>query len=223
MYNTVLFDLDGTITESAPGICNSVARSLTYFGIQVEDPSVLQPFIGPPLLQSYQVYYGMNEEQARQAVKYYREYYAEKGMFENTVYEGVEAMLKKLREAGKTIILATSKPELYAAQILEHFGLACYFDIIAGASMDETRTDKSEVITYALGLGGITDRSKVIMVGDREHDVIGAAKNGLDCIGVLYGYGSREELEKAHTRYVAETPEEVTEIVLKEMEEQRWN
>lgn len=216
MYDVILFDLDGTITESAPGICNSVAHSLTYFGIQVEDPSTLKAFVGPPLMESFQVFYGFNEDQAKKAVEYYREYYRSGGMFENSVYDGVEELLQTLKKAGKKIVLATSKPEKFAVQILEHFGLAKYFDVMAGASMDEKRTDKAEVITYALGLAGVREKSRVIMVGDREHDVIGAKKNGLECIGVLYGYGDRDELEKAGAEYIVEQPVEIEEIVLKE-------
>lgn len=207
-YQAVLFDLDGTVTDSAPGITNSAAYALEKFGIHVEDKDTLRPFIGPPLLDSFARFYGFTAEQSRQAVVYYREYYRDRGIYENAVYDGMEELLQSLRAAGK-ILLATSKPEQFAIQILEHFHIAEYFDVIAGATMDETRTDKADVIAYALEKAGIADPSAAVMVGDREYDVLGAKAFGMDCIGVLYGFGSRAELEQAGARYLAETVEEI--------------
>lgn len=206
MYSTVLFDLDGTITESGIGITRSVAYALEKYGIHETDQAKLDSFIGPPLIDSFGRLYGFSPAQAREAVEAYREYYGTKGIFENRVYDGVEEMLRTLHEKGKRCILATSKPEHYAQQILAHFGLSRWFDVVAGATMDEKRTDKTSVIAYALEKAGIVKKSTTIMVGDREHDVLGAKAHGLPCIGVLYGYGSRQELENAGADYLAETP-----------------
>lgn len=205
MYRVILFDLDGTLTESGIGITRSVAYALNKWGITEPDQKKLDRFVGPPLVDSFMEYYGFTPEDARQAVEDYREYYAVRGIFENRVYNGVKELLEALKAAGKTCILATSKPEGYAEQILEHFGLASYFSLVAGATMDEKRTDKASVIAYALEQAGIADRGQVVMVGDREHDILGAEANGLDAIGVLYGYGSREELEAAGAKMIAET------------------
>lgn len=210
-YNVILFDLDGTITDPGIGITNSVAYALKKHGITVEDRAELYKFIGPPLHLSFEEYYGLD---GQQAVEEYREYYRDKGIYENVVYSGVEAMLKKLNEAGKKVILATSKPEIFAREILRYFNLADYFYYAAGANLDGTLTDKAEVIAYALAEGGVTDKSTVLMVGDRKHDIIGAKKNGIDSMGVLYGYGSREELEAAGADYIAATVEEITEMLL---------
>ena len=206
MYSTVLFDLDGTITESGIGITRSVAYALEKYGIHETDQAKLDSFIGPPLIDSFGRLYGFSPAQAREAVEAYREYYGTKGIFENRVYDGVEEMLRTLHEQGKRCILATSKPEHYAQQILAHFGLSRWFDVVAGATMDEKRTDKTSVIAYAMEKAGIVKKSTTIMVGDREHDVLGAKAHGLPCIGVLYGYGSRQELENAGADYLAETP-----------------
>lgn len=208
-YHTILFDLDGTLTDPGIGITNSVWHALKKYNISVEERKELYCFIGPPLIDSFVKYYGFSEDQAREAVAYYREYFADKGKFENEVYDGVETMLKQLKEAGKKLIVATSKPEVFAKQILDYFGLTQYFDFVAGATLDETRVKKAEVIAYALESCGITELSDAVMVGDREHDVIGAKTVGLDCIGVLFGYGSREELEQAGADYIAETVEDI--------------
>ena len=213
MYNTILFDLDGTLTDPGLGITNSAAYALKKHGIEVADRTALYPFIGPPLMDSFQRFYGFSAERSEQAVADYREYFREKGLFENEVYEGVEELLKHLKASGKRLIIATSKPEEFAVRILEHFHLAKYFDHIVGATMDSSRSKKGDVIAYALEVCGITDKTDVVMVGDREHDVLGAKENGLDSIGVLYGYGSCEELEKAGATYVVETVEDILKFV----------
>ena len=210
MYDTILFDLDGTITESGIGITRSVAYALKKHGITETDQNKLDRFVGPPLIDSFMRFYGFSAEQARQAVEDYREYYAVTGIFENRVYDGVVELLQALKAAGKRCVLATSKPEHYAVQILEYFHLAEYFDFVAGATMDEKRTNKADVIAYALEQTGV---GHVIMVGDREHDVLGAKAHGLPCIGVLYGYGSREELESAGATHIVETAEEILGLI----------
>ncbi len=211
-YDVLLFDLDGTLTESGIGITRSVAYALRKQGIEESDQSKLDRFVGPPLIDSYIRFYGWTPEQARQGVDDFREYFERQGMFENRVYDGVFAMLEGLKAAGVRCIVATSKPEQYAVQILARFRLLPYFERVAGATMDERRTDKAEVITYALE--GVEPDCRVLMVGDREHDIHGARANGLDSVGVLYGYGSREELEVVGATYIAEKPEDILKIVL---------
>lgn len=208
MYQTIFFDLDGTLTDSGPGITNSVAYALRKWKIEVEDHSTLNVFVGPPLAESFAKYYGFTPEECKKAIEYYREYYTDRGMFENSVYPGIEELLVHLKNTGRKVVLATSKPEVFAVQILEHFHLARYFDRIAGASMDENRVEKADVLRYAIEADGY-DLSQAVMVGDRENDVRGARENGLPCIGVLYGYGSREELTEAGAARIAATVEEL--------------
>jgi len=219
MYHTILFDLDGTLTDPGEGITNSVAYALEKWKIHVEDRTRLYPFIGPPLKDSFMDFYAFPEEKAEQAVAYYREYFRDRGIFENKVYEGVEDMLKTLKASGRKILLATSKPEEFAVRILEHFHLAAYFDFIGGASMDGTRVKKADVISYALKKGKVTDLSGAVMIGDRKHDVLGAAQAGLDAIGVLYGYGDEAELREAGAVYLAKRVEDIAGLVCRE----EWN
>lgn len=213
MYDVILFDLDGTLTDSGLGITNSVAYSLRKYKIEVNDRTELYKFIGPPLKESFEKYYGFSAEEAAKAVEYYREYYVDKGLFENTVYDGIEELLRTIRDSGKTAIVATSKPEIFAKRILEHFGIAKYFTYIAGANMDETRTKKDEVISYVLHNCNIPAHSKVLMVGDREHDILGAKKMGLDSLGVLFGYGDYEELKNAGATYIAENVKDIYPVI----------
>lgn len=212
MYDTFFFDLDGTITDSSLGITNSVMYALKKYGIEEKNREKLYKFIGPPLTVSFREFYGFSEERCLEAVGYYREYYKDKGIFENRVYDGFEDVVKRLKENGKRLVVATSKPEPFARRIMEHFGLAQYFDYVAGMELDGGRGTKAEVIEYALHMCGVEDKSKVLMVGDREHDVIGARKAGIDCLGVLYGFGTREELEAAGADYIAETVEGILEF-----------
>ena len=213
MYDYLLFDLDGTLTDPEEGITNSVAYALKKWDIEVLDKRELYCFIGPPLSASFKQYFGFSDEDALKSVEYYREYFRDRGIFENKVYDGIPRLLEALRERGKTIILATSKPEGFAKQILQHFDLEKYFDFIAGASMDESRNKKGDVIRYALSMSGVTESSRALMIGDREQDVVGAKQNSLDCLGVLYGYGSKEELESAGADYIAETVEDILKFV----------
>lgn len=213
MFDTILFDLDGTLTDPGEGITNSVAYALDKYGIDVQDKRELYKFIGPPLVDSFMKYYGFDEDKALQAVEYYREYFRNKGIFENEVYEGVEDMLRRLHADGKRIVLATSKPEEFALRILEHFELKKYFTVVAGASMDSSRSKKGDVIAYALSMCGNVDKSTVVMVGDREHDIIGAKENALASIGVLYGYGNEEELQNSGADFIAATPEDILKLI----------
>lgn len=212
MFDTVLFDLDGTLTNPGKGITNSVAYSLKKFGIEVEDKNELYKFIGPPLYESFMKYYGFSKEKAETAVSYFREYFRDTGIFENEVYEGIENLLNELRSSGRKIILATSKPEEFAKRILAHFGLDKYFDFAAGATMDSSRVKKGDVIAYALSESGCSP-DNAVMIGDKMHDIQGAKENGLASIGVLFGYGSREELENAGADFIAETVEDIMKFI----------
>ena len=179
-----------------------------------ESEETLRRFLGPPLIASFRELMGLDAADADRAVSAFREYFPTKGLFENEVYPGVPALLADLKAAGKTVILATSKPEAFARRIMEHFDLAQYCDFICGATLDETRTDKAEVIAYTLDTIGLTDKTGVVMVGDREHDVIGAKKNALPCIGALYGYGTREELRSAGAAAIADTVQDLHKLLL---------
>lgn len=213
-YSTIFFDLDGTLTDPGLGITNAVMHALERYGIQPPERQELYKFIGPPLTWSFQTYYGFDQEESLQAVAYYREHYSVTGLFENQVYPGIPELLEALRNAGKTLCVATSKPEKFAVQILEHFGIAQYFHHICGAAMDESRGTKHEVIEYAIGkLDGVS-REDILMVGDREHDIIGAKASGLGSMGVLYGYGDRAEHQAAGADFIVETVEELGRALL---------
>lgn len=209
MYEYVFFDLDGTLTDPGIGITNSVMYALKKWNIEAADRSELYKFIGPPLEDSFQKYYGFSEEDAMKSVHYFREYFRTNGIYENEIFAGTETLLDMVKKSGRKVVLATSKPQEFAEIILKHFHIDQYFDYVAGATMDCSRNKKADVIRYALDQCNVTDRSKVVMVGDREHDVYGAKENGLDCIGVLCGYGSREELEAAGAAHIVENIEDI--------------
>jgi phosphoglycolate phosphatase len=214
-YSTVFFDLDGTLVDSGEGVRNSVEYALKKFGIEVENKDSLSCFIGPPLTVSFKTFYGFDDENADRGVAYYREYYKDKGIFEGYVYDGIEETLKRLKDAGKRVMVATSKPEEYAKRVLEKFGIAKYFDFIAGATMDEkTRANKIEIMQYAFDSCEVSP-TDTIMVGDRLFDIEGAKNFGMECIAVLYGYGSREEFEKYEAEYIVDTPADIADLILK--------
>ncbi len=213
-YELVLFDLDGTLTDSGPGIMNSVQYALKKVGKEVEHVEDLKCFVGPPLAQQFAKFCGISEEEGHRMVELYREYYEPKGMLENMVYEGIPEVLSALQEAGVRLAVATSKPEKYARRIAEHFGIASYFEFIGGANMDGSRTKKSEVIEYVLEVCNVQERQKVLMIGDRKHDVLGARSCGLSALGVLYGYGDREELEQAGAEWIVDTPAQILKQIL---------
>ncbi|QYR23513.1 HAD family hydrolase [Paenibacillus sp. sptzw28] len=203
-YSTWLFDLDGTLTDPMVGITKSIQYALRRFDIEVGDLNVLKPFIGPPLLGSFQEFYRFTEGQAQQAVAYYREYFVEHGMYENELYAGITDLLTLLKGQGKRLLVATSKPEVFAKKIVEHFKIDTYFEYIGGSELDGVRSDKSELIAYLVKNHNI-DCSQAIMVGDRKHDVIGAVNNGIPAIGVGYGYGDEQELRGAGAAYYVPT------------------
>ncbi len=211
-YRYCLFDLDGTLTESGIGIVNSVIYALEKFNIRVADRNELTAFIGPPLVDSFMKYFGFTEEQAQQGVTYYREYFRSRGIFENRVYDGITDLLDELRRRNVVIAIATSKPYEFSVKILKHFGLFPYFDYIGAASMDGSITKKEDVIVHLLEQFGDLDKSSVLMVGDRDQDVYGAQANGLACAGVLWGYGSEEELKDAGADYLAAEPRELLKL-----------
>ena len=211
-YDNILFDLDGTLTDPAIGITNSVMYALKKFGIEVADRRELFKFIGPPLEDSFIDYYGLSPKEASAAVGYYREYFREKGIFQNQVYPDIEELLKALADANKTLLVATSKPQVFAVKILKHFALSDYFTFVAGSELNGTRVIKAEVIEYALLKGNISDKPRTIMVGDRKHDVVGAKKVGIKSIGVSFGYGGRAELELAGADYIVDCPLAILEI-----------
>ena len=217
MYKYIFFDLDGTLTDPREGITKSVQYALLKMGIEEKDLTKLEPFIGPPLLESFGEYYGFSMEQARKAVEYYREYFSEKGVFENLLFDGVKELLAVLKAHGKVIAVASSKPEVFVRMILEHFGIDPFFDFVCGGSMDESRINKADVIRellYRMQLSG-EEQKKILMVGDRRHDVEGAAHFGIPCLGLSMGFAAEGELKQAGAAAIADSIREVGEFILK--------
>ncbi|CAG9614730.1 5'-nucleotidase [Bacillus rhizoplanae] len=209
MYTTFLFDLDGTLTDPKEGIVNSVTYALRKMGIDEQDDKKLLSFIGPPIQHSFANIYSMDEKQVAEAVTYYREYFQAKGMFENHVYGHIPSVLQDLKNARKRLFVATSKPTIFAKQILEHFQLAHYFEEIVGSNLDGTRIAKTDIIQHILHTYHDLEKEHVVMVGDREHDIIGAQQVGIHSIGVMYGYGSKEELVAAGATHIIEDVEHI--------------
>lgn len=205
----VLFDLDGTITDPKEGITKSVQFALKKFGINVEDLDSLCPFIGPPLSKSFEDFYGFSHEKAMEAVDEYRVYYREKGIFECKLYDGIKELLKELHGMGIKVVLATSKPEEFAVQLLEHFDILKYFDVVAGSDMQGNRVEKADVIRYAMSRIEGFEPSEAVMVGDRKFDFIGADKFNIPCILIGYGYGEMEELKNCKPSAIKETVKEL--------------
>ncbi len=215
MFDYLFFDLDGTLTDPALGITNSFKYALKSFGIEIPSYEKLCSFIGPPLIDTFKTQFDFDEAKAQEGVKKYREYFAKTGLLENSVYKGIPELLENLKAAGKTLVVATSKPEEYSVKIIEHFGLSKYFENVCGSNIDETRSKKDEVISYAIERNHIADKSKILMIGDRKHDILGAKKVGLKSCGVLFGYGSRQELETAGANFIADNIPQLKEICLK--------
>lgn len=222
MYHYILFDLDGTLTDPKPGITRCVQYALHKFGIEEQDLDKLEPFIGPPLLDSFQEFYGFEEEKGQQAIVYYRERFRTVGLFENEVYPGIAQMLARLQEAGCHLAVASSKPEIFVKRILEHFGLSSYFEVVVGSELDGRRARKEEVVEEALrqllGEEALAQQSlrpieDVVMVGDRKFDIQGAKRFGIASIGVRYGYAGQGELEEAGADRIAATVEELEEAL----------
>jgi phosphoglycolate phosphatase len=208
-FKNYLFDLDGTLTDPGVGIRNSIKYALNKFGAPIPDDSVLNEFIGPPLMESFRKYCGVSVEDSKLLLEYYREYFGVTGYLENKLYDDTVKVLEGIKERGGKVFLATSKPEFYAFKIVEHFGIAQYFTFMAGNNMEETRCAKKDVITYLFDQTGI-DPSQTIMIGDRDYDVIGAHACNIPIAAVLHGYGDREELKNAD--YILENFTDLLEI-----------
>ena len=206
MAKTILFDLDGTLTDSGEGIINCATLALEHFGIPVPDRQTMRVFVGPPLDEIF-IKFGVPEDKAEEAVAVYRGRYMTVGKFENVPYPGIVALLETLKAQGHKLLVATSKPEALSVEIMEHFDLAKYFDMICGASLDRSRRTKEDVIAYLLEQNGTSDN--MIMVGDTAFDVLGAAAHGIPTIGVSWGYGTVEDMQKAGAAAIAYTTQEL--------------
>ena len=213
MYDLIMFDLDGTLTLPEEGITKSVQYALSHFGIEENDMERLRRFIGPPLVDAFMGFYGMSRENALEAVKKYRERFSVKGLFENELIDGIPQMLDNLRKGGKKPALATSKPIVFAQKIMDYYDITKYFDVVVGAEFDGTRNEKEDVIAEVLRQ--VPDVVSPVMVGDRMHDVIGAKKNNVPCIGVLYGYAAKGELEENGAVCVVGSVSELRNILIK--------
>lgn len=214
MYQYLLFDLDGTLTNPKEGITKSVQYALRHFGIEVADPDTLTPYIGPPLIPSFMEFHGLTQEQALEALQVYRKRFESVGLFENEVLDGVPEMLCSLKQKGRYVAVASSKPEAYVRRILEHFDLLQFFDEVVGASMDEKLSAKKDIIGEALRrMGKSPGDQDVLMVGDRMHDVEGAKLCGLDSLGVYTGFAPEGELEEAGATYVFHTIKEMADFL----------
>lgn len=216
MYTYIFFDLDGTLIDSGPGIMNAAEYALTHMGIEKIDKDGLSAFVGPPLADSFERFYGLHGEDNSRAVQYYRTYYNEMGgAYESKLYRGVQKVLEMLCKNGKKLAVVTSKGVNGTKLVLEHYGLAKYFECIATANPAEGRLTKADVVAYAMQQCENPKVSDVVMVGDRCFDVEGASCFGIDTIGVCYGYGGKEELTASEATYLVDFPEEIVPIVVR--------
>lgn len=203
-YSVVLFDLDGTLSDPKIGITKSVQHALQKAGVMVNDLDELEPFIGPPLQVSFQEIYGFNDTQITRAIRDYRERFTERGMFENKLYEDIPVLLAHLKQQGYILTIATSKPTVFAEQIIKYFQLESYFDLVVGSHLDGSRSAKGEIIAEVLQQLDSYPKEQFIMIGDRKYDLIGARENQIDAIGVTYGFGSLEELKNEEPTYIVD-------------------
>lgn len=211
----VLFDLDGTLTDAAPGIVNGMRIVFDHFGIEQPDETTMRTHLGPPLAVTWREHYNFTEEQITQALVVYREYYHEVGMFENEVFDGIPALLTALNDNDITLATATSKPDFSATRIIEHFGLRDHFAFIGAANLEGTRDSKALVVGHTLEqLNANSTTHRILMVGDRHHDVHGAREHGIDTVGVLWGYGDADELTEAGVLTMVKTPAEAGTFLL---------
>lgn len=205
VYDVILLDLDGTLTDSKEGITKSVQYALSKLGIYENNLDKLEPFIGPPLMDSFQKFYGFDKKTSEEAIKYYRDYFANIGIYKNKLYPKIPELLSDLRKNGKRLVIATSKPTVYTNEILKHFDLYSYFELIVGSNLDGTRTSKFEVIKYALSKLKGAKKESMVMVGDRCYDIEGAKLNGIDSIAVSYGFGSEKELKDSNPNFIVDS------------------
>ena len=212
----IFFDLDGVISDPQEGITKAIDYALRQFQITTDHLEEYSRFIGPPLYQSLQAAYGFDDEKTKLAVENYRVYFRQKGIFENYMYPGIDLLIENLYQAGKKIILATSKPTEFSCNIIRRYGLYHYFFDVCGSTLDNTRTNKGDVIAYAIQKNHIQTIENCIMVGDRKYDIEGARQNHMDCIAVTYGYGSIKEIEESHPLYIVSSPEKLQHLLLSE-------
>lgn len=213
-YKYILFDLDGTLTDPRVGITKSVQYALEKTGIKEVALRELERFIGPPLKESFMEFYSYDEQTVITAIKYYREYFQEQGIFENEVYQGIADLLDQLTEQGTINVVATSKPTVFAERIIEYFGLKKYFHSIVGSNLDGTRSSKAEIISYIIAKLNINTMEDMVMIGDRKHDVVGAQRNNIDSIGVSYGYGTIEELRSVNPTFIVDSISELSKLLV---------
>lgn len=214
-YKIIMWDLDGTLSDPKEGITKSVQYALSKLRIIEEDEEKLMEFIGPPLQETFSRFYNFDQETTRAAIEFYRERYKEKGMFENYLYPGIPELLGRLKSRNVILVVATSKPTVFSEKILGHFNISGLFDTIVGSNLDGTMSAKAEIIGYIMNRYSDFEPKDFLMIGDRKHDIIGARHNGIDSVGVGYGYGSRKELEESGPTYIANTLQEL-EILLGE-------
>ena len=214
LYETILFDLDGTLVDPKIAITKAAQYALSKFNIVENDLDKLEPFIGPPLAVSFQKYYSFDGSKTKQAVELYREHFSKYGVVENTVYPGIVDLLGLLHNRGQKLVLATSKLTLFAEKILKHVGIYDYFTGISGGDFYQTQASKKEIIHSALSKLPTPRKQTAVMIGDREYDIIGAQQNGIDSIGVTYGYGSIEEIKKAGPTYLVNAVEELKTLLV---------
>jgi phosphoglycolate phosphatase len=213
-YKYILFDFDGTLSDSAPGVMASFEASLERMGAAPPGRDILIRFVGPPLTETFTEYFGFSGEKLKEVLVFFREHYASAGIEQQKMFDGVPQTLERLRGGGKILAVATSKREDIAAQVCESYGIADYFAVIGGSVEGDGRNEKNEVIEHVLAQLGASDRSQVLMVGDRRYDVEGANLCGIDCMGVLHGYGDRQELLKAGAKYIAEDLRDAADKIL---------
>ncbi len=208
-YNYYLFDFDGTLCDTTPGIFNSILYSLECFGIEETNIEKLHYFVGPPLFESYKTVYGVSDEEALWLIEKYRERYKLKAAEESTVYDGIPEMLKKLKDSSKKVAVASSKPIVFVEEISKHLGINFYYDFVSAEDFKNNHSSKKELINACLDFFGNPDKSEVIMIGDRFYDIDGANAVGIDSAGAVYGFGTQEELRKAGATYILNTPEDL--------------
>jgi len=212
-YKYILFDLDGTIIDSKAGVKSAARFALDKMGVPETQITNLERMIGPPLKYSFKEFFSLSEEFADKAVEYFREYYRDKSLFDNDLYDGIVPLLEMLKNDGYTLAIATSKPTVFAKRIIEKHGLIRYFDIVAGANLDDSHSGKSEIISHVCEQLNIYNVNQAIMIGDRLYDIKGANAVGMESIGVLYGYGSLEEFQDAGASYVVNTVKELGQLL----------
>lgn len=213
IFKYILFDLDGTLINSGKGIIKAVKYALKKYGIDEKNEALLRSFVGPPLNQQFAKCYGFSAEKSLEAVLVFREYYETKGILENEMYEGIDKVLQQLKNQGKYLIIATSKPEKFAHNILAQHDLEKYFDFIGGSLVDGSRVTKVQVLDYVLKTNKISDLSEILMIGDTKFDILGAKHFGLKSLAVTYGYGTKEELLETKPDFVVSVPKEILQVI----------